>query len=177
MSSDPARCKAPQFACGVRRGVPIVGMLLVLAGCSSPAPPPPAPPTVVGLQVSATANVNTTPEGQGAPVAVRIYQLGSKSGFEGAEFYPLYKTDAATLGADLVKKDEWLLTPGASKSVTLMPTDPVHAIGVFAAYRDFQNVTWRAATDVAAHRTTRITVTADRTGIKLVASIDKPTGP
>lgn len=150
-------------------------LALLLAGsCSQP--PPPLPPTVVNVQASAAATANAMPQGQGAPVIIRIYQLASKAAFEGAEFYPLFNQDSATLGPDLVKKDEFLLAPGASKSITLTPPDNVHVIGVFAAYRDFQNVTWRADADIAAHKTTTVTVTADRGGIKVQAASAKPTG-
>jgi type VI secretion system protein VasD len=149
--------------------------LLGAAGCSSPPPPP--PPTVVNVQANAALDTNLTADGQGAPVATRIYQLGSKSGFAGAEFFPLYKADTATLGPDLIKKDEFLLIPGGSKSLTLAPTDAVHAVGVFAAFRDFQNMSWRASADIPAHQTTTLTVTMDRTGVKLDVKSVKPASP
>ncbi len=159
----------------------VVGMLLALVGCSKPPPPPPPPapppPTTVSMTITAAGDANATPQGQGAPVAVRIYQLASRSAFDGAEFYRLYNSDAATLGPDLIKKDELLLIPGTSKSLSLDPADPVHVIGVFAAYSDFQNVTWRAAADVPAHQATTIIVTANRSGISLAATSVKPAGP
>jgi type VI secretion system protein VasD len=151
-----------------------------LSACSSskpPPPPPPPPPTRVSLEISITADANATPDGQGAPVSIRVYQLAAKSAFEGAEFYELYHTDAATLGPDLIKKDEMLLSPGTSKSMPLMPADSVHTIAVFAAYADFQNVAWRADSDVPPHQTTIMTVTADRSGIKLTAAPGKTAGP
>lgn len=151
-------------------------VLFLFTGCAAPPPPPPAPPppTVVEIQISADKTVNATPEGQGAPVTIRVYQLASTSTFEAAEFYRLYSADAATLGADLIKRDEVLLIPGSAKSLTLTPPDPVHAVGVFAAYRDFQRAVWRAATDIPAHRTTTITVSADGAGIKLAATPARP---
>lgn len=171
MGPDDAHGKAPPSARLVQRAAS--AFLLVLASSCSPPPPP---PTVVNVQASATAVANATPQGQGAPVIIRLYQLASKSAFEGAEFYPIFNRDSATLGQDLVKKDEFLLAPGTSKSITLMPADNVHAIGVFAAYRDFQNVTWRADADIPAHQTTTVTITADRGGIKLQAASAKPAG-
>lgn len=107
----------------------------------------------------------------------RIYQLGSKSTFESAEFFPLYKADAVTLGPDLIKKDEFLLIPGSSKAIALTPTDAVHAVGVFGAFADFQNVKWRASADIPAHETTTITVTMERSGVKLAAKSVKPPAP
>ena len=79
----------------------------------------------------------------GAPVVLRVYQLGSTAGFEKAEFFRLLNTDTATLGTDLVKKDEYLLAPGSTKTETLTIPDSVHALGVIAAFREFKDVTWR----------------------------------
>lgn len=145
--------------------------LVALAGC---APPPPPPPTIVNAQVTAAADVNATPDGRGAPLAVRVYQLGGKAGFEGAEFFRLYNADAATLGPDLIKKEEFVLTPGGSKTLALTPTDPVKAIAVFGAYREFQTVVWRATADVAPNKTINLAVTADKAGIKIVVTPAKP---
>ncbi|HVY16447.1 MAG TPA: type VI secretion system lipoprotein TssJ [Rhodopila sp.] len=141
----------------------------MLAGCSS-APPPP-PPTVVYVKLVATKDVNG-----GAPISVRVYQLGSKSSFEQAEFFPLYKTDATALGPDLIKKDEVLLAPGTTKVLTLSPTDPVKAIGVFAAYARFQTATWRADADVPAHETTTVTATIGASEVKVASAPGKPPG-
>jgi type VI secretion system protein VasD len=154
----------------------LVGVLLTLAACSSSPPPPPPAPTLANVQLNATGDSNPTVDGQGAPVAVRIYQLASKSRFEGAEFYTLFNGDAAALGADPIAKDELILIPGKITSLKLTPTDAVHAIGVFAAFRDFSHATWRADCDLPAHQTTMITVTAGRDGIKLVAEQSKPVG-
>jgi type VI secretion system protein VasD len=141
----------------------ILGVLTAVAACSAPPPPP----TVVQLTLTATPDVNPSPSGQGAPLVVRVYQLGSTSAFTGAEFFPLFNQDQATLGTDLVKRDELTLVPGQSRTLTLTPTEPVKAIGVFAAYRDFQHATWRGSADVPPHQTTKVTVTAAGDGISV----------
>ncbi|MBS0315776.1 MAG: type VI secretion system lipoprotein TssJ [Proteobacteria bacterium] len=138
-----------------------------LAGCSPPPPPP--PPTVVNLTLTATPDANPSETGQGAPVAIRVYQLASTSAFSGAEFFQLFNQDQATLGADLVKRDDLIVAPGATKTLSLTPLDTVKAIGVYAAYRDYAGATWRAMTPVVPHKTTEVTVTAGRAGITLVA--------
>ncbi len=143
-------------------------MPFLLASCGPAAPPP---PTIVYVQLVATSDVNGS-----APVVVRVYQLASKSGFEGAEFFPLYKSDAATLGSDLIKKDEVLLAPGATKTLMLTPTDPVKAIGIFAAYAGFQTATWRGDADVPPNKTTTITATIGATAVKVSAAPGKPPG-
>ncbi len=138
-----------------------------LSGCA--APPPPPPPTIVNITLNATPDANPTTDNQGAPVAMRVYQLSSASNFNGAEFFPLYQTDTAVLKTDLIHRDDFLLAPGTSKSETIKPTDQVTTIGIFAAYRDFQHSTWRGTADVPAHQTTNITVTAGHDGITIKA--------
>jgi type VI secretion system protein VasD len=152
-----------------------VGLLTLLAGC--PAPPPPPPPTVVNLTLKAGPDINPNPAGQPAPVAVRVYQLGSAAGFESADFFPLYNHDATTLGADLVKREEYFLAPGQTKTVTLTPMDPVKAVGVFAGWRDFQHATWRATAPIPAHQTTNVAVTIGHGGITIKAETLPPAKP
>lgn len=135
--------------------------LLGLAGCASPPPPP----TVVNLSLTTAPDTNPNAAGQGAPVIVRVYQLSSAAGFEKAEFFRLLNQDAATLGGDVVKRDEYLLPPGASKTVRIEPGPTVKALGVFAAYRDFGHVNWRGVAEFPEHKTTDVLVKADAKGI------------
>ena len=134
-----------------------------LAACGG-APPPP-PPTVVKLTLAAGADVNPSPSGQASPIALRVYQLGSAAGFTNAEFFPLYNDDAAALKTDLIKREDFLLAPGQTRLDTIMPNDQVKAIGILAAYRDFQHTTWRATVDVVPHQTSAVTATAGHDGL------------
>ena len=137
-----------------------------LAGCGAPPPPP---PTVIQATIAAAAGVNG-----GAPVALRIYQLVSPAGFQGAQFFPVFEKDKATLKDDLVKRDDVLLAPGGSKTLTLMPEDRAHAIGVFGAYRDYEHVAWQAVIDIPAHQTSTLTVTAGPAGVTAAIEATKP---
>ncbi len=149
-----------------------LSIVATLAACA-PAPPPP-PPTIVSLTLTTRPDANPNAAGQGAPVIIRVYQLGSSAGFEKAEFYRLFNQDAATLGSDVIKRDEFLLAPASSKTVQLDPPSAVKAIGVFAAYRDFSHTTWRGVADVPEHKTTTITVKADASGIAVAAKTAEP---
>jgi type VI secretion system protein VasD len=151
------RCRVGGLA-----GLLVLGLLGGLAGC---APPPPPPPTVVALTLAADPNDNPTPTGQGTPLVIRVYQLSSDAAFGTAEFFQLFNQDQATLKTDLVKKDEYILAPSQTKAATLNPLDTVTEIGIFAAYQNYQTVTWRATVDVAAHKTTKINVQAGAKGI------------
>lgn len=148
------------------------GMVAALAACAAP-PPPPPPPTVVVLTLTATKDANPSPDGQGAPVALRVYQLAGTANFTAAEFFDLFSHDQTALKTDLVKRDDLTLAPGQSRTLTLQPSDQVKAIGVFAAYRDYAGATWRASVEVPPHKTTKVTVTAGRTGL----SVPPPPAP
>jgi len=139
----------------------VLALFGALAGCG-PAPPP---PTVVNLTMAADANDNPTPTGQGAPLVISVYQLSSDAAFSTAEFFQLFSADQATLKSDLVKKDQYILAPGGSKSATFNPVATVTAIGIFAAYQNFNGVTWRAVVEVAPNKTTNIKLQAGAKGI------------
>ena len=139
------------------------GLSAALAGCA--APPPPPPPTIVQAKLTTAADVNASQSGQANPVVVRIYQLASASGFEKAEFFRLQNADTATLGADLVKKDEYLLAPGAAKEESMTLPDRVKALGIMASYRDFQSKAWRITVPVQPNKTTPVGITVGASGL------------
>jgi type VI secretion system protein VasD len=144
----------------------VVALSLAIAALSAcGGPPPPPPPTIVQLTLGASADANATASGAGAPVLVRVYQLASPAAFDKAEFFPLLNTDAAVLGPDLVKRDDYLMTPGTTKEVSITPSDRVQAIGVFAAFRQFQTQTWRVDLTPAPHKTTPAKVTIAAAGL------------
>ncbi len=161
MEAVQSRGRLASWGIGAARAV-VLPALLALSACGGP---PPLPPTVVQLKIAASADVNKTSAGQGAPVVIRVYQLSSTSAFEKAEFFRLLNGDTATLGADLLKRDEYLLPPGGAKEATLTLNDQVHAIGVFAAFREFQKMTWRGTVTPPPHKTTTIDVLASATGV------------
>jgi type VI secretion system protein VasD len=147
------------------------GLLVSLLGCGGPPPPP--PPTIAKLTLSATTNANATEAGQGAPTIVRVYQLDTTAGFDKAEFFRLLNGDAAVLGPDLVKREEYLLAPGTKKEETLTIPDRVHALGVFAGYREFQKQSWHTTIPVPPNKTTAFNIGITAMGIV----VDKPAAP
>ncbi len=147
-----------------------LGMACVLSGCGR-APKLGGPtvastgPTIVNVNVQAGPDLNPGTDGAANPTVLRIYQLGSSSGFTNAEFFPVYNADTATLGPDLIRRDDVPLNPGGTKTMTLNPAETVHAVGFFAGLRDFQAETWRASADIPPHQTTNVTVTLNKAGI------------
>jgi type VI secretion system protein VasD len=130
-----------------------------LSGCG--APPPPPPPTIANITVSASADANPDAAGAGTPVAVRVYLLRSTAAFEQADFFALYQRDQETLGADLAGRDELVIPPGGSQSLTKELGPGVSFIGVVAAFRDIQRANWRATAAPPANQTTAVEVSVE----------------
>jgi type VI secretion system protein VasD len=156
----------------------VLGLLSVacalLVSCG--APPPPPPPTIAEIAVTSTADANPDSTGKGAPVLVRVYQLSSTSAFDKADFFQLYEHEAETLGADLVGRDELLVTPGATQQLHKELKPGVGFIGVLVAFRDIQNATWRATAAPPPNQTTLVQVTVQGLAVN-VAMAPAPAGP
>lgn len=126
-------------------------------GCSSPqpaAPPPPATPVVldpVTLQVTliATDDVNPDTRGRASPLSIRIYELRSRSAFDAADFFSLYDREQATLGTELLAKEQYILRPGDTQGYTRKAQTETRFLGVVAAFRDLEGSTWRIAAGIA----------------------------
>ena len=147
------------------RWVQRTAALALMAGIAACSRPLPTSPTVVDLTVSAGPEVNPNNLGKAAPIVVRVYQLVSPSRFDKADFFQLFNQDQDFLNTDLVTRDDFLLKPGETKTMTLTPSDPVKVLGVLATYRDFQHATWRTTLPVPLHQTTKVTITAGRDGV------------
>ena len=126
-----------------RRAIAAALMLwtvFVALGCSTPPPPK---PKVLTVEVQAAANVNPDARGRPSPVVVRVYELKSAAPFETADFVSLYEKDQTLLGAEIVVRDEFVLSPGESKSIRRDAGDSKF-LAVMAAFRDLERARWRA---------------------------------
>jgi len=132
---------------------------LLLQGCArTPPPEPPPPPTIVNLQIESAADINPDGFGKASPVMLRIYELRETSAFGSADFFALFDKEQATLAADLARKQELLLKPGDSKTLSIEPGADVRNLGFFAAFRQLDTAQWRAIAPVSAHQTRTFTV-------------------
>ena len=124
-----------------RRAALMLGMALLAASCGAPPPKPVVTP--VSLNLSASADANPDARGRPSPITVRVYVLKAPGPFEGADFFSLFDKDQATLGAELVKREELLLRPGESKKLEFTLEPDAKNIAVLAAYRDLERARWR----------------------------------
>ena len=127
---------------GMARMACVLGVLAV-AACATPPPPPPPVVSEVQLLVVAGPDVNPDARKRASPVLVRIYALKSAAPFEAADFFSLFEKDTATLGAELVQREEFLLRPGEERALPLKFGPEVKSIGVMVGFRDLERARWR----------------------------------
>jgi type VI secretion system protein VasD len=143
-------------ACGA-----VVG---ALAGCAKPAAPP--KPKVLTIDVQAAANVNPDARGRPSPVVVRVYELKSAAGFEGADFVSLHEKDQSLLGGDIVVRDEFVLSPGESKTLKREAGESKF-LAVMAAFRDLERARWRAVSPLVLGSDNAFAVRLDASALQL----------
>lgn len=113
-----------------------------------PVVPPPkvavVPARVIDITITGDAAMNADAQGAASPVLLRVYLLKGTTAFQGADFFSLFERDQATLGGDLLTREEMHLRPGQSLSFSRALTADARAIAVFAAFRDLERSRWRA---------------------------------
>lgn len=120
-----------------------------LSAITSPAAPPP-PVTVVPnaiFELHAEAGINPDLNGTPKPVLLRLYELKAAASFERASFLDLIEKDEAAIGADFVRREEWLILPGEKRKIDRKGNADVRAFGLFAAFRDLERSSWRTTID------------------------------
>ena len=183
----PEYCAIPR--CARRRAFLLAGAGVLVAACASPPSQQqqqqqPVAPVVldpVTLQVTliASADVNPDVRGRASPLSVRIFELRSRSAFDAADFFSLYDREQATLGTELLAKEQYILRPGDTQGYTRKAQGEARFLGVVAAYRDLEGSTWRVAAGIAPPAPPvrgaqpsrqRVTVQFGRTGVQMEVS-------
>ena len=115
--------------------------------------------TTVAVTLTAGADANPDARGRASPLTVRVYALKSPGPFEGADFFSLFEKDQATLGAELVQREEVLLRPGETKKLDFNLPPDAKSMGVMAAYRDLDRARWREVRPVVTGKAQAMDVT------------------
>ena len=123
----------------------------LLGGCSSG--PKPVTPVPLNVAIQASSKINPDTYGRPSPTKVVFYELKSSAAFETADFFSLSQKDQATLGADMLGKEEFFLRPGDSKTLTRKGFPETTALGVFVEFRDIDKSIWHATASVPAAET------------------------
>ncbi|WP_418124142.1 type VI secretion system lipoprotein TssJ [Variovorax sp. 160MFSha2.1] len=115
--------------------------------------------TTVAVTLTAGADANPDARGRASPLTVRVYALKSPGPFDGADFFSLFEKDQATLGAELVQREEVLLRPGETKKLDFNLPPDAKSMGVMAAYRDLDRARWREVRPVVTGKAQSLDVT------------------
>lgn len=135
---------------------------LLLADCGGP-----PPPAILSLTLIGGPDQNPSAAGTPATVAVRIFQLTATAKFERADVFALTEREAATLGQDSLASDEFVLSPGEQRKLSVNLKPGVQFIGAVVLYRDIDTATWRAFGPVAASGPSTLTLRIGRSAVSL----------
>jgi type VI secretion system protein VasD len=125
----------------VRRLLLVCAVALTAAGCGS------SPPLLRGA-ITVDSNVNPDRAGRPSPIVVRVYELKSVAAFNGADFFALFDNEQATLGSELVGREEFQLQPAETREYRRQLQPDTKFIGVVGAFRDLEQARWRQAVPV-----------------------------
>ena len=128
-----------------RRAIALAVASLLLSACGSK----PLVPNVLTIDVQAAVNLNPSSSGRPSPVVVRVYELKAAAPFESADFLSLFEKDQATLGGDVIARDEFVLRPGETKAIKRELDADSKFIAVMAIFRDLERSKWRAVAPLA----------------------------
>jgi len=113
----------------------------ILGGCAGGTPSP----TLISAEIVAEPGINPNAAGQPSPLVVRLYELKTTGSFEGSDFFTLFDKESATLGPDLLAREELDMRPGTTRTVVRKAAPDTQYLGVVGAYRDLDKSRWRAA--------------------------------
>lgn len=156
---------------GLTVAVSMLASALLVACSSAPTLPKivfTPPPARLATTVTATPAVNPDARKRPSPVLVRLYELKADTTFVNADFMSLYQGDSATLAADIVYREEFMLQPGETRKLDRQLDDKARFVAVVAAYRDIEKARWRAIAPLAAGSSQQARVTVDA----LTVSVD-----
>lgn len=121
----------------------LILMASLVIACSSA--PKPFIPVAVSASIATDKKLNPDMRGRSSPVVVRVYELKDGAGFQGADFFSLYEREQATLGPDLIYREEYVMKPGETRLWNRKASVDARALGVLVAYRNLERSTWRTA--------------------------------
>jgi type VI secretion system protein VasD len=156
---------------GARVLLTVMVMLLpVLASCSkSP------PPTVAEVVISAAPGLNPAPpDDRPSPVVIMLYELAGTEAFLTADFYQLSGSADATLGKDLVARDQLTVKPGTRHNWVREVDPRTRFVGIVASYRSIDQAGWRAVAPIPLNKTTDLLAHLDPLAVTLAPTPDRP---
>ena len=143
------------------KGGGLLLMAILVFGCAS-RPPRPAE---VSITITASGDVNPNPAGRPSPIVFKMFELTSPASFQSADFFSLDENPGSVLGADSLGQLEFIIKPGEIKDLDRTLQQQTGYLGLFGAYRDLENASWRALVEIPPHVKSRISIVLGAKGI------------
>ena len=124
-------------------------------------------PTRLNGSIVAAADLNPSVSDRPSPLVLRLFELRAATAFNQADFLALYQADQATLGAELVQRDELVLQPGETRPYQRQLNPDTRFFGVLGAYRNLERAVWRSVAPVQPGRAQNLLLRADRLALTL----------
>ncbi len=118
-------------------------------------------PPWTDLQFTVSEDINPDTQGRPSPVVVTVFELASRSVFDGQDFFALYDNAEQALGPDLLKRTEYEFEPGSEAKVELQLNPHSRYAAVIVAFRDLANARWREVVEVDPQGYDTFTVTLE----------------
>lgn len=137
-------------------------LIVGLSGCSGG-------PSAIRVKGSMETSPDLNPDtgGRPSPVVVRVYQLRSPGAFQSADFFPLFDNEIATLGQNLVTREEFELQPGESREYKNELDLSTKYLGVIAAFRDLENARWRSLLKLPDKKKVRLKIRLENLAVSI----------
>jgi type VI secretion system protein VasD len=131
--------------------LPAFFIAMVLSGCGSS-------PTRLEANVVAAEDVNKDELGRALPIVVRVYELKTTGSFKAADFFSIYDQESATLGGDLLAREELQLRPGEQHTIEREAAPEAQYLGVVGAFREIDSARWRATHPLKSGETNKVEI-------------------
>ncbi|MSP52703.1 MAG: type VI secretion system lipoprotein TssJ [Gammaproteobacteria bacterium] len=109
-----------------------ISVIILLTSCAAK----------IKLEGDAVTYLNPDINGEAAPVVITVYQLQNGYAFQQANYAALMSNAAQVLGGDLIDKTSFEVQPGANFNIKEKIFSNTKFIGILAAYRDPNTVSW-----------------------------------
>ena len=142
------------------KAVVLICLATILGACGKS-------PTLISAALQATTSINPDARNRPSPVVIRVYELKTPAAFESADFFSLFDKDQATLGADMVAREEFTMRPGDSKNINRELKPDTRFIAVFAVFREVEKSTWRAVIPLTIGQKNTVQISLDARAVSL----------
>jgi type VI secretion system protein VasD len=125
--------------------------------------------TSVEMTISTGNQLNPNSQRRPSPVAVRVFDLKTPAGFDGATYEGLFEKDRETLANDVVARDDFTLNPGESKKIERKIAPETKVLGIAVGFRELDRATWRTTVTLKPNAKNRVSVLLD--GVTVIATV------